>query len=333
MAWSKVLSFAEPFSYQTAIRGAELEVIPTARGEFRSELTQICLDQVWMQRARENLPRIYTGTTTRDRRVIGFLTDKNHPPIKHCGKEVVAGDIIVNDGAGMHRQTKSYCNWGSMSLALDDFNVACKAIVGSQLPPVLSTYVVRPSPVLMSRLLSAHERIGLLARTHPDVLASPEVSRHLDQELTHLMVMCVTEGAPSKMTAGVRRRDRIVARLEEFLEANPGRAIYLTEICAALGVPERTLRSACEAQIGMGPIRYLKLRRMHNVRRALLRSDPSETSVTQIATDQGFWELGHFSVSYRAMFGETPSESLKRCENQQPKNRKLPDRVLSLAGS
>jgi AraC-like DNA-binding protein len=54
------------------------------------------------------------------------------------------------------------------------------------------------------------------------------------------------------------------------------------------------------------------LRRMHLVRRALLRAESSETSVTRIATDHGFWELGHFAVAYRALFGEAPSASLRQ---------------------
>jgi len=64
--------------------------------------------------------------------------------------------------------------------------------------------------------------------------------------------------------------------------------------------------------LGMGPIRFLILRRMHLVRRALLRADPSASSVTRIVTDHGFWELGRFSVAYRALFGESPSETLRR---------------------
>jgi transcriptional regulator GlxA family with amidase domain len=61
----------------------------------------------------------------------------------------------------------------------------------------------------------------------------------------------------------------------------------------------------------MGPIRYLALRRMHLARRALLQAD-SSTTVTRVATDHGFWELGRFSVAYRALFDESPSESLRR---------------------
>ena len=69
---------------------------------------------------------------------------------------------------------------------------------------------------------------------------------------------------------------------------------------------------ACEEHLGMGPIRYLALRRMHLVRRALLRAISSTTTVTRIATDHGFWELGRFSVRYRTTFGETPSVTLQR---------------------
>jgi AraC-like DNA-binding protein len=104
----------------------------------------------------------------------------------------------------------------------------------------------------------------------------------------------------------------IIARFEEFLESHPDRALYLTEVCAAIGVAERTLRVACEEHLGMAPIRFLSVRRMHLVRRALRQADPSNTTVTRIATDHGFWELGRFSVAYRSMFDESPSDSLRR---------------------
>jgi AraC-like DNA-binding protein len=243
--------------------------------------------------------------------VIAFLTEKNLPAMMLCGNEV-ASDIIVNNTDLLHRRTEGACGWGAMSLALDDFAVACKTLIGHEASAESSTHLVRPTPILMSQLLNVHKRVGQIARTDPDILVNREVARALEQQLIHLMVSCLTEGELLKRGTRSQRRDRILARFEEYLEANKERALYLTEICAAIGVAERTLRDVCEERLGIGPIRYLTLRRMHLVRRALLRAESSETSVTRIASDHGFWELGRFAVAYRALFGEAPSASLRQ---------------------
>jgi AraC-like DNA-binding protein len=130
------------------------------------------------------------------------------------------------------------------------------------------------------------------------------------------------------------RHGALVAKFEDFLAAHPNQPLYLTEICAGIDVAERTLRVACEEHLGMGPIRFLTLRRMHLVRRALLGADATRTSVTSIVTDHGFWELGRFSVAYRVLFGETPSETLRRPAEQPriPLNRPSSLSTNSISG-
>ena len=316
MLWSKVLSFTDPFPYQKALRISDVELFPTAKGEFRAELMQINLSKLWMQRGHENLPHVVVGTVRPVRKAITFLTKEQE--MVYCGQEVLPGSIIIQRTGSQHRRNGADRHWGSMSLTHNDFDAACMAITGCEYSEATLKFVVRPSHDLISRLLKAHETVGKIAETTPDLLAVPEVTRALEQQLIHLMIRCLIENVTSELTAGSRRHDLIVARFEEFLEANPDQPLYLAEICAAIGVSERTLRAACEEHLGMGPIRYLALRRMHLVRRALLRADPSRTNVTRIATDHGFWELGRFSVSYRELFGELPSESLRRSSDDRP---------------
>ena len=306
------LAFTDPYQYQAAIRAAEVEIFPTIAGEFRAELTQVNLGQLWMQRAHESLPRVYLGAVNCDRAAIGFLTEAHQPPFQHCGMDVSFGEIIVNNSQPMHRRTEGACAWGSMSLTPDDLAAAGETITGRELTVPSITHLVRPSPALMSRLLELHETVGQLAETKPEMLAIPQVAEAFEQELIHVMVRCLTEGAPAEMSISGRKHSAIIARFEEFLAGNNLRPVYLAEICAVTGASERMLRVCCQEHLGMGPIRYLWLRRMHLARRALISAEYGKATVTQIATDHGFWELGRFSIEYRALFGEPPSASLRR---------------------
>jgi len=241
---------------------------------------------------------------------IGFLTESNLSPYQHCGHEVMPGDIILDRCDVVHRRSGRGVDYGSMSIPTDELDARLEAMSGCELMEKSEQRIFHPHPELMSRLLKLHHAVGKLARDTPDILQLPEVL--LTNELIHVMVRCLADAVDAKTSTRGRRHDAIIARFEDFLAANPDRPLYLTEICAAVGVAERTLRAACEEHLGMGPIRFLTLRRMHLAHRALLRADPSTSTVTRIMTDHGFWELGRFSVSYRALFGEPPSATLRR---------------------
>lgn len=78
------------------------------------------------------------------------------------------------------------------------------------------------------------------------------------------------------------------------------------------GVSERTLRDCCHEYLAMSSIRYAWLWRMRLVRKALTLANPTSSNVTRIANHFGFSELGRFSVNYCALFGESPSVTLRR---------------------
>jgi AraC-like DNA-binding protein len=315
VAWSRVLCFTDPLACQAAFPYSDIEVLPTTKN-FRIEMTQVGMSRLWLQRIHISSPTVSTATSKPGRRSIGFLTESNLSPYFHCGIEVMPGDIIVNTLEAEHRRCDPGLDYGSMSIPIDELDTAVEATIGCELMEKSERRIFHPHPQLMSRLLKLHRAIGQLAHNTPDILQLPEVLRALENEFVHVMVRCLADAVDAKTSTRGRRHDAIIARFEEFLEANPDRPLYLTEICAAIGVAERTLRAFCEEHLGMGPIRFLTLRRMHLVRRALLSAVPSTSTVTRIASDYGFWELGRFAVAYRALFGESPSETLRHPAEQ-----------------
>jgi AraC-like DNA-binding protein len=281
--WSRVRTFDDPLHYQAAIRAGDWQVYPTKKGQFRAELTQITLNQLWMQGFHHELPQIQTGAVTPNRKVIGFLTEVRQPAIHYRGEELSPHDVIVNTDV-MHIRAEGDCRYGGMSLPQDGFDTACQAVIGSQFEQPSFKSVVRPNPELVMRLINLQKSVCSIAKTMPELFELPGVVRAFEQNSIHLMVRCLTEGTISTMSSAAQRHEVIVKRFEEFLEANPNTPLYLTEICAAVGAAERTVRAACEDHLGMGPIRYLALRRMHLVRRALLRADSSTSGTASTDT-------------------------------------------------
>lgn len=316
MVWSRVFHFSDPSQCKAVVQSADLELFPTTKGSFHAEISQIGMNRLLAQRFRTSLPQVNTVAVKPGRRSIGFLTEPEAPSFLHCGQELLPGDIVVNRFDVVHQRSDANLHYGTLSMSIDDFAIAAEAVLGREFREMPRKRIIRPDSAMMLRLWKLHRTVGQLAHDAPDVLEIPEVGRALENELIHIMVRCLAEGTAVASSTGSRRHDAIVARFEEFLQANPDQPLYLTEICAAIGVAERTLRASCEEHLGMGPIRYLTLRRMHLVRRALLHSDPSKATVTQIVTDHGFWELGRFSAAYRMLFGESPSCTLRRPAEQ-----------------
>ena len=108
------------------------------------------------------------------------------------------------------------------------------------------------------------------------------------------------------------RPPQVVNRLDDFLREHFDEPIHMAQLCDVTGVSERSLRNACHAVYGTSPKRYLTRRRMEAVRNALAEARPGEATVTRIATDHGFFELGRFAAAYSTLFGERPSDTLRR---------------------
>ncbi|MFM7512484.1 MAG: helix-turn-helix domain-containing protein [Cyanobium sp.] len=87
--------------------------------------------------------------------------------------------------------------------------------------------------------------------------------------------------------------------------------VTLDALCRQVAAGRRTLQQGFREQLGMGPMAFLKLRRLQGVSRELLAADPNTTTITELAIRWGFLNLGHFTHDYRMLFGELPSSTLE----------------------
>jgi transcriptional regulator GlxA family with amidase domain len=107
-------------------------------------------------------------------------------------------------------------------------------------------------------------------------------------------------------------RNRVIARTLALIESAQGKPLFIDDLCRATEVSERTLRNVFHEYFGVGPMRLLKVRQLLEIRRALLAGDPSRDTVARIAAGFGVWDFSLFARNYKALYGESPSESLRR---------------------
>jgi AraC-like DNA-binding protein len=106
------------------------------------------------------------------------------------------------------------------------------------------------------------------------------------------------------------RYQEIAGSFEEAARATLDSRV--SDLCEALAVSQRTLTRALRAVRHTTPSRHLRALRLSEARKALVSADAAAETVTQVALRFGFRELGRFAVDYRAAFGESPSDTLRR---------------------
>jgi AraC-like DNA-binding protein len=306
-------TFSDPDDYAASIRATSLELTVTGRGRFTGQVIRIDLHRLWMQRSCQNLPQIVHSSLVSGRAVISFPTLAEPSQIWNGVKTLPSSLVRHSDGEHYYWRSSGPYHRGAMSLSVEDMASLGAAMAGCDLTPPRAPLLITPPPAAMARLQRLHAEAGDLAENAPEIIANPDAARGLEQALIEKMIGCLSMGEVAEDSVARRHHALIMRRFRNVLDKNPDRPLHLPEICAEIAVSDRTLRACCQEHLGMGPKRYLLVRRMHLARRALRENEAgAAATVSEIAAGYGFWHFGRFARAYRSMFGELPSKSLHR---------------------
>lgn len=91
----------------------------------------------------------------------------------------------------------------------------------------------------------------------------------------------------------------------------PGAPFYVDFLASSLGVSRRSIFHAYRKLLGMGPKHYFEIQRLQVLRIRLKNASNSSATVTSIAADLGFNDMGRLAARYRRFYGENPSDTLR----------------------
>jgi AraC family ethanolamine operon transcriptional activator len=326
-------------SLQALLLGAGLSVRVTqlARGRLRGELLPIRLGGLQMLRLRLDRAFHSGGPKPGDRQLITLeLNGHGHPdggaPSVPClrshGQPVLPTALFGLSTPGeIHLTTFGPCELALLVLERDEFLRRAELLGCPVLEEALARNWLRVDPCRFTRLRRYLRGLFAALEGAPRLQEAAGFERLVSGDLIPLVLEALVNGAEA--SGGLRRppsRIELVKAAQRWMEAHPRQPMHLEGLCREVHTSRRSLIQGFQEHLGMGPISYLRLQRLHGIRRELLEADPGRTTISALAAEWGFLNPGHFARQYADLFGERPSDTLVDCS--RPGGRPLAGSIL-----
>ncbi len=316
---------SEPaFSYQSIavdsidvlkkpVDGADAEIVQLGKGCINGRLSRATIGDLSFSRGSFSLPIRTSGVLSRTRLTLGLLLRSAEPVRDSSGLPAIAGDIfIVPPGLDHHNVYGGPASF--VGLTIDPIELATLSggeAVLSQ--PEYWSRRHRCRPQNPQAALDMDRRLRMVFATLASRKTLPATTAMYFKRaiLEGFAEPLATASAP-KQSSSVGSEVAIVRRVEDFVEATQHRPVHISELCTALKISRRTLHRCFEDVLGIGPVAFLRQKRLCSVHSALRQLDRRTNRVTQVATEFGFLELSRFAKQYHAVFGEYPHQTLRR---------------------
>lgn len=197
----------------------------------------------------------------------------------------------------------------SVRLDIDRLESQCARMLNHPLDRPLR-FELRPFSAALETAWS--QAVGLVTTYAGMNLALPlAAAASLDEFLISLVLTQHRHNYTDDFQTSTRPPPPRLIREAEHLMRTGRSELTVSEIAAHLRVSLRSLEAGFREHYRTTPLQRLRAIRLERVRQSLQTPDPL-TSVTSAALECGFLHLARFSGYYKAAFGESPAQTLRK---------------------
>ena len=272
---------------------------------------QVVMDGMLMSRGKFGCHLDQRGATPQGLRTFAML-EEGCAPMHWFGRTVGPNDLLVFPAHGEIDvfSQPGFCNH-SFSVSMDELAAFFERFEGPDLGRLLGPEdtVLGLSRTQLRRLRGHLRKISFRP---VELQKSLTLYDAYKDKLFALLLGIFQSQATLQARPGNRIHRGVFREMVELVHRHKDERIKLERFSRLLKVPERSLNEVFRTELGISPGLFIKGQRLFGVHRSLWHSRPSEARVTDIANDWGFWHMGQFAADYRQLFGELPSQTLKR---------------------
>lgn len=283
------------------------------QGGFSSELLMFGNTTTLFARAKLGRRLLQKGATPSGLITFGLLAD---PDISiHWRNIDIYGDrlFIFPPGGELYSISQPDFDVFALSLSEETLDQTCHSL---ELPDfrklVDGNEVFNCHPQSMLLLRKWLKKNGLGIANSAPAAGSGMRLQQLEEELARRLIATLAESRGTMYQSAMRKRDKALKVAVDFIVESDSPVTSVRELCSIAHVSERTLQYAFRERYGQSPKTFTLTHRLNNVRKRLRHADPGTDRIHELAGHHGFLHMGQFTSDYKRLFGELPSETLRR---------------------
>jgi AraC family ethanolamine operon transcriptional activator len=291
-----------------AVSGSNLEFVQLKSGNIDIALDQIALGELSIDLGKVNVPLRVMGELDPRRFSIGLFPGGANATWN--GNSVDASKLLLcPPGSELNGYLSTNYGWTSLVTPPEWINAIEKTTSRTNLAQARSCMAIKTNPEKLADLRQAIASIVRPADIPRDTLANDwlitDVRNALGAALSSI------DAPRTKVVSQISGHFILAKRAECYMRERIIEPISVDDMCVAMRVSRRYLEYAFANACGTSPSRYLRLLRLHHVRRHL-KASGGRTTVTNEAFRVGFNHLSLFATQSKNAFGECPSVTLSR---------------------
>jgi AraC-like DNA-binding protein len=300
----KLTNFEE---LSATVQGARSEVVQLDPGRLSGHISHLSIDGLPVNVGSFSVGIRSRGILSPDRTTIGMLTStKGH--VLHWSRDMSAGDVLVTP-PGVEYGGRYFGGASVLTISLSDSEILSFFDQEPRMCDLQSWQKNHVRAVPDPRFIPALLDLLQQAMAMHSVLSDGAV-QFWRRTIIEMMTIPVVRNVPADTGGPLASAQKVVREVENYVDQSSLKPVHISEVCNRLKVSRRSLHRAFNETLGVGPVTFLRRKRLCSIHTALRQGDPRVTTIAEVAMQYGFVNLGRFSGDYRTMFGEYPSQTL-----------------------
>ena len=291
--------------FSVSLKGGFFKCTQASEGAFEADLLRADLGRGVIDYTHINTALLCDGTYPGDAITIVILLETD-TSIAFGGVDPKINDfVIIKEGSNAISSLTANSKWVSFSMQRSDLeDLGVKETFDESIMYLEHT----PSHLYLTSVFRSVVSELLLSTQENPVNLNPD---HLYNYLIETTAHMLTEGMNNEP---LLQEDYFEAaeKINEFLHDHIAEDIQIVDLCREAKISERTLQRVCKKMFDTTPQSLIKIHRLHAIKNIIESTSDKKINLLHLAMEYGFMHQGRFAGEYKKLFGESPSQMLKR---------------------